>query len=76
MKKICLLLSLMTLFLTPVIGQAASVGEESIAKTEAISPRAVYKYRFESIPPKKFNGMNRIYYEYDSKFGLYIGYYQ
>ena len=78
MKKMFVLLSLMTMFLTPVIGQAASADAEdtTTTNTEIVKPRAVYRYRFSTIPPKTFNGMNRIYYEYDSRYNVYVGYYQ
>lgn len=76
MKKLFLSMCLMTMFLSPVISQAASQNGEVESNTTVIRPRALYAYRFDSVPPKKFNGMTRIYYEYDSKFGVYIGYYQ
>ncbi len=78
MKKIFLLISLVAMFLVPSVSQAAesSVAESNIVKQSSISPRIVYRYMFNSIPPKKFNGMTRIYYEYDSKNNVYIGLYR
>lgn len=49
--------------------------DQEEALIELPSPR-LYAYKFSSIPPKKFNGMNLLYYEYISSGGYYIGWYQ
>lgn len=78
MKKLVLLLSLSVVFLSPSIAQASSQNSDNSLNVQesSIQPRAFYKYRFDSIPPKKFNGMTRFYYEFDSRNNVYIGYYQ
>lgn len=80
MKKIVLLMVMVIGFVSPIVGQAATVQKTDtnvqIAESSGIQPRGVYTYIFSTVPPKTFNGMSRIYYEYKSKEKYYIGYYQ
>lgn len=79
MKKLVLLLiGIVSLSILPVTSEATSqnLSDDVITvQKNSISPRVVYTYRFSYVPPQKFNGMTRIYYEYISKDKVYIGYY-
>lgn len=76
MKKILLVMSMLIAFVFPAVGEATSV-DSDIPNSEGtvIRPRSVITYKFSTIPPKKFNGMTLLYYEYNSKYKVYIGYY-
>lgn len=77
MKKIFLSTLLVFGFVSPIMGQAATTEEVvPVVQNSQIMPRGLFYYIFPSVPPKTFNGMNRIYYEYKSKEKYYIGYYQ
>mgnify|MGYP001083664832 CR=1 FL=1 len=79
MKKMALLLmGLITLLIFPTMSEATgqiSSNDVDTVPTNQISPRGVYTYRFSYVPPQKFNGMTRVYYEYIAKDKVYIGYY-
>ncbi|GCF93225.1 hypothetical protein NRIC_11160 [Enterococcus florum] len=81
MKKMILLVGTIIAFGSPIVGQAATspganTQDIQTIQENGIFPRSVYTYFFSSVPPKKFNGMTRLYYEYRSKEKVYIGYYQ
>lgn len=56
-------------------GTLANNGEKMTPTNQAIEARALYAYRFPSIPPKKFAGKTLLYYEYISSGKYYIGWY-
>lgn len=80
MKKLMLLMIMVVGLVSPIVSQASTVQETNanvqVTQNSGIQPRGVYTYIFPSVPPKKFNGMTRFYYEYKSKEKYYIGYYQ
>lgn len=80
MKKLVLLLiAVFTLSVFPVASEATTnevtMSDADIAQENQISPRGVYTYKFSYVPPQKFNGMTRVYYEYYPKEKVYVGYY-
>ncbi|EOH94740.1 hypothetical protein [Enterococcus pallens] len=77
-KMVFVLIGLITLTVFPAMSEAASQSSYDdipVVQNNQISPRAVYTYRFSYVPPQKFNGMTRVYYEYIAKDKVYIGYY-
>lgn len=42
---------------------------------QSIQTRELKKYRFNKVPPNKFNGMLLVYYEYIKSGDYYIGWY-
>lgn len=75
MKKALLVLAILGMAATPISAEASVRQNQDNIPAQGPQSRLIMCYRFVSVPPKKFDGKNRIHYEYDKRTKTYMGYY-
>ncbi len=75
MKKIIIVFSVFYALGIGATNPVQALEMSNSIESSEIQPRTLVSYKFNNVPPKKFNGKTLVTYEYIESGGYYIGWY-